>query len=224
MSRIAIVAALEREVRPLVKNWQVSEKEHSGRNVRFFEHGDAVLVCGGIGAEAARRAAEAVITLFAPTSVYSVGFAGALDSSSKIGDVVRPARILNAQDGSSVTLLEGRGTLVSFEAVAGPSQKVKLQESYGAQFVDMEAAAVARAAELHDLNFGAVKAISDEVDFEFPATGRFIDSNGTFSERQFAFFVALRPWLWASVIRLARNSGRASRALCAELALLLADL
>jgi adenosylhomocysteine nucleosidase len=223
MSRIAVVAALEREVRPLVKNWQVTEKEHGGRSFRFFEHGDAVLICGGIGAEAARRAAEAVIALFAPKIVYSVGFAGALDSTLKIGDVVWPARVLNAQDGSSVILSDGQGTLVSLESVASPAQKVKLQESYGARFVDMEAAAVARAAELHGVNFGVVKTISDEVDFKFPSAERFIDSNGRFLEGRFAYFVALRPWLWASVIRLARNSGRASHTLCAELASLLAN-
>ena len=58
MFRVAIVAALEREVRPLVKDWSVREKEADGRRLRFFEKDDIVLVCGGIGAEAARRAAK----------------------------------------------------------------------------------------------------------------------------------------------------------------------
>src|SRR5579872_5655269 len=40
MSRVAIVAALEREVRPLVKHWRVNEKEHEGRRFRFFEGDD----------------------------------------------------------------------------------------------------------------------------------------------------------------------------------------
>src|ERR1700739_3945236 len=84
MSRIAMVAALEREVHPLVKQWRVSDKEHDGKRFRFFEKDDVVLVCGGIGAQAARRAAEAVITLFAPKVVYSVGFAGALDRQPKV--------------------------------------------------------------------------------------------------------------------------------------------
>ena len=67
MSKVAIVAALEREVRPLVKDWRVQEREVGGRRFRFFEKGDFVLVCGGIGAEAARRAAEAVIENYAPS-------------------------------------------------------------------------------------------------------------------------------------------------------------
>ena len=66
MSRVAIVAALEREVRPLVREWRRVRGKYDGRRFRFFEKDDVVLVCGGIGAGAARRAAEAVIAIYAP--------------------------------------------------------------------------------------------------------------------------------------------------------------
>src|SRR5204863_10104916 len=69
MPKIAIVAALERELRPLVRSWKVEPREHAGRVFRFFERGDRVAVCGGIGAEAARRAAEAIIVLYAPEAI-----------------------------------------------------------------------------------------------------------------------------------------------------------
>jgi adenosylhomocysteine nucleosidase len=218
---IAIVAALEREVRPLVRNWRTSEKQHEGRSFRVFEGriqgNDFVLVCGGIGAEAARRAAEAVIALFAPSVIYSVGFAGALESTLAVGDVVEPRRVINASDGSIVTLDQGQGTLVSFGSVAGPAQKAKLREAFSAQAVDMEAAAIARAAELRGIKFAVAKVISDEFDFNFPPTEKFVDAAGRFSEMRFAIFAALRPWLWPQVIRLARNSNRATRSLSAWL-------
>lgn len=217
MSRVAIVAALEREVRPLVKHWRVSEKEHDGRRFRFFEKNEFVLVCGGIGADAARRAAEAVVVLYGPGVVYSVGYAGALDPRLKVGEVIRAARVVNAGDGSSSQVAGGDGVLVSFPAVATPAYKVKLRESYHAQAVDMEAAAVARAAEARGVGFSALKVISDEFDFEFPPTERFVDSAGRFHEMSFAWFAAVRPWLWLPVMRLARNSGRASRILCEEI-------
>ena len=70
--KTAVVAALEREVRPLIKNWQATAREHDGRHFRFFEKDNFVLVCGGIGAMPARRAAEAVIALFNPEVIYSV--------------------------------------------------------------------------------------------------------------------------------------------------------
>ena len=92
MSRIAIVAAMEREVRPLIRSWKVRILEHGGRRYRLFENEDAALICGGIGAEAARRATEAVIQEVKPMRVLSVGFAGALDDSLQVGHVLDPAR------------------------------------------------------------------------------------------------------------------------------------
>jgi adenosylhomocysteine nucleosidase len=217
MPRLAIVAALEREVRPLVKSWRVTEKEHEGRRFRFFENGDVVLVWGGIGAAAARRAAEAVIALFEPNVVCSAGFAGALDPKLKVGDVVRPSMVINASDGSRTVVEGGEGVLVSFGSVASPAQKSKLRESFGAVAVDMEAAAVARSVEARGKEFTVVKAVSDEMDFEFPAMERFVDAEGRFLEGRFELYAAVRPWLWPQVMRLAWNSRRASRALCAYL-------
>jgi adenosylhomocysteine nucleosidase len=215
--KVAILAALEREVRLLIRGWRLTERDYEGRRFRFFENNGAVAVCGGIGSEAARRAAEAVIAIYAPTLIYSVGFAGALEARWKVGDVIRPSQLIDAADGSRVGLSGGEGVLISFGSVATPTQKQKLHESFGAQLVDMEAAAVARAAEARGVEFAAVKAISDEVDFDFPSTERFVDSTGQFSEARFALFAALRPWLWPQIIRLARNSSRAAKALCAWL-------
>lgn len=214
MPRLAIVAALEREVQPLVKKWPVTEKEHDGRRFRFFENGEVVLVCGGIGAAAARRAAEAAIAIFDPKIICSAGFAGALDRSLKVGDLLRPHTVIHAGDASKVTIKGGEGVLVSFAGVASRAQKGKLREAFPAQAVDMEAAAVGRSAEARGREFTVVKAISDECDFEFPAMEQFVKGDGRFSELRFAAYAAIRPWLWPRVIRLARNSKRASHALC----------
>jgi nucleoside phosphorylase len=224
--KLAIVAALEREVRPLIKdqikNWRVSEKGRDGRKFRFFEQDDAVLVCGGIGTAAVRRAAEAAIAIYSPARICSAGFAGALDPALKVGDILQPQRVVNAADCSTVSLSHGKGVLVSFTSVAGPEQKAKLRDSFSAQAVDMEAAAVARAAEAHGMGFTAVKVISDEANFSFPSMDRFIDDRGQFLEWKFAAYTAVRPWLWPSVARLARNSSKASQALCERLRQLIA--
>jgi adenosylhomocysteine nucleosidase len=155
-----------------------------------------------------------VIASYAPSLIYSAGFAGALESTLKVGNIVQARRVINAGDGSSVTLAQGEGVLVSFGSIASPEQKATLAQSFGAQAVDMEAAAVARAAEARGVPFAVVKAISDECDFIFPSMERFIDSNGQFRSGRFAWFTALRPWLWPRVARLSRNSNRASLALC----------
>lgn len=217
-NKVAIVAAIEREVRPLVRQWRVQEREHDGRRFRFYENNGATVVCAGMGSEAARRAAEAIIALYHPAAIYSAGFAGALDSSLRVGDVFHPQRVVNAGDGSSARGGGTDGVLVSFAAMANPQQKTKLQQAYGAQAVDMEAAAVARTAELHGIRFTAIKAISDEWDFELPAEmDRFLDAHGRFSEPRFALYAACRPWLWSKVMRMGRDASRASRALCSWL-------
>ncbi len=212
--KVAFVAALEREVWPMVKYWKVYEKEHEGRKFKFFEQeGTTFMVCGGIGAGAARRATEAVIALHRPEIVYSIGFAGALDAAWKVGAILVPSVVINAQDGSRVETGTGRGTLVSVTAVASIEQKAKLAKAYGAQAVDMEAAAVARGAQARGVGFSAVKVISDEMDFELPSMEKFIGSDGRFRTGEFVAFVAIRPWLWPRVQRLRRNSVQAAAAL-----------
>ncbi|HYM06775.1 MAG TPA: hypothetical protein VEU11_09460, partial [Terriglobales bacterium] len=101
-AKVAIVAALEREVRPLIKQWRAVERDHDGRKYKFFENDRAVLVCSGIGPEAARRAAEAIINLYAPVLVQSAGFAGALDPTLKVGTVLTPICVIDAKDGGRI--------------------------------------------------------------------------------------------------------------------------
>ena len=221
MPKVAIVAALQREVSGLTRNWSRVEQRHDGRSFVFFERDDMVVVCGGIGLEAARRAAEAVIGLYHPALLQSVGFAGALDSSLQVGDIFMPTVVIDSRDSSRVEVeIDGAtapqqrsSSLVTFMDVAGMQQKASLAKSYGAQAVDMEAAGVAAAARAHGIAFAATKVISDELTFEMPHMARFFDARGQFRTASFAAFVALRPTLWRRVAQLARNSRKAARAL-----------
>jgi len=213
MPEIAIVAAVEREIWPLIRHWRISDQSHSGKRFRFFEAGNCVAVCGGIGPAAARRAAEAIIANYRPAILESVGFAGALESGLGVGDVLTIRQVIDAADGSRADAGHGDSTLVSFSSVAGKDQKKKLANSYGARVVDMEAAAVAKSAQAHGLEFRATKVVSDELGFPMPSMEKFITSDGQFQTARFAIRVALRPWMWATAIQLARNSTKAANAL-----------
>ena len=215
--KVAIVAALEREVRPLIKHWRSVKREHDGRKFTFFENRNIVLVCGGIGPDAARRATEAVIELYGPAEVVSAGFAGAVDSTLKVGAIFVPARVVDSEDGSSAETYTGQGGIVSCATIAGPEHKAKLANAFGAQAVDMEAAAVARGTQARGVRFSAVKAISDENDFSLPQMHRFMSPDGKFRTAAFVGSVAAQPWIWLEVFRLAKNASRASRALCRRL-------
>lgn len=222
MSRIAIIAAMEREVAPLIRGWKVRTMEHGGWRYRLFEDGDAVLVCGGIGADAARRATEAVIQEVHPGRLISVGFAGALNGTLAVGDIFQPRTVINAADGVRTEVGSGEGILVegilvTSAMIAGKDQKIRLGKAYAASAVDMEAAAVAQGAQARGVEFGALKAISDTADFNLLAMDRFVMADGRFRSARFACHVALRPWLWGTTIALARNSSKASRALCGAL-------
>jgi adenosylhomocysteine nucleosidase len=216
--KVAIVAALEREVWPLVKDWRTAEKRHGGHIFKVFERGTTVLVCGGIGAEAARRAAEAIISLYQPALVISAGFAGGLDPALKAGHTLTPRLVIDAGDGSRTDSGSGEGVVVSFAAVADAEQKASLARAYGADVVDMEAAAVSRCAQAHGIQFTACKVVSDSRDQQLPPVARFVAPDGTFQSFRFLAYVAMRPWLWAGVGQLARNSAIAAQSLCKRLA------
>jgi len=218
ITRTGIIAAMQREVKPLIRHWTHRTFEHAGRRYRLYENGDSALICGGIGSEAARRATEALIRKVNPVRIVSVGFAGALDGSMQVGDVFTPGVVINAADGVQTEIRLGQRVLVSSATVADKEQKIRLAKAYGAIAVDMEAAAVAQGAEAREIEFGAVKVISDAFDFNMPALDHFVAKDGTFRSARFAAHVAVRPWLWKSTLTLARNSSKASHALCTALA------
>jgi hypothetical protein len=49
------------------------------------------------------------------------------------------------------------------------------------------------------------------------AVTRFVGADGKFQTGKFASHVALRPWLWKSTLKLARDSALAAKRLCASL-------
>jgi adenosylhomocysteine nucleosidase len=79
--------------------------------------------------------------------------------------------------------------------------------------VDMEAATVARLAELHGIPFRAIKAVSDAHDFELTSLSRFATKTGHFRTGAFALHTALRPHRWHNTIQLGAGSQRALLAL-----------
>lgn len=224
--KLAIIAALEHELRPLIKHWTQTHASHDGRDFTFYESSYAVAVCSGIGPEPGRRASEAIIAQYSPALLISAGIAGALTPDLKVGETIFPAIVLDARDSSRhPTAIENapigatplaKTIVVSSPEIAGAGQKRKLGKAYSAHAVDMEGASVALAAEAHGLPFIAIKTISDEVDFELPEMMPFF-RDGQFQTASFVLHISIRPWLWLRVFRLARNTKLASENLCAWL-------
>jgi adenosylhomocysteine nucleosidase len=217
-TQVAIVAAMEREIAPLVDGWEMI----LGPRYHYYERNNVIVVCGGIGMLCAHDAADTVTTFRQPSVLISAGLAGSLQKSLTVGTVVFPTKVLRAEDEQTFTIEGGEGTLVSVRSVASAANKSELAQKYSASIVDMEAAAVAEVAKERGIRFVAVKAVSDELDFELPPMGKYIGANGEFHSARFAIHAALRPSLWPNLARLKRNSDVAIKALCETLARLTA--
>ena len=211
--RLAIIAALEREIAAVIRGWKRNDVEYSGRKLRFYESEHAVLVCGGIGTRAACRAAEAAVSLYEPLALLSTGLAGSLNTKMKVEDTFFAAEVIDLETGKVYSTPAGTERLVSASKILGLEEKRELAKRFAAAAVEMEAAAVAEVARQARVPFFAVKAISDELEFPMPKMDQFVDTEGNFVISRFLFHAALRPRLWPAVFRLARNSSRAAKAL-----------
>jgi adenosylhomocysteine nucleosidase len=210
----AIIAALPREVKHLVRGW----KEHKlpGKIV-VYTNDFAVVACAGMGAARATLAVQAAMSIKPVTALISVGLAGACDPALRVGDIVKAGVVVDTQTGERFSTSQYKQVLVSTTTIASVNEKQRLYASYWASAVDMEAATVARIAQAHNLYFQATKAISDDATFELQELARFSTRDGQFREAAFAMHTAVRPQLWSKLMQLAGNSKRALESLTTEL-------
>ena len=137
----AMIAALPREVRALVKGW---ERRRIAGGVVVYTNGDAVVACAGMGAERVALAVQAAMDAMKVTALISVGVAGACDPKIRVGEIVRAGVVVDARTGERFEDSQFRQVLVSTDAIASVKEKARLHATYSAAAVDMEAAAVAR--------------------------------------------------------------------------------
>ncbi|HYX68342.1 MAG TPA: hypothetical protein VE825_04360 [Terriglobales bacterium] len=213
MSRVGIITAMPTEVGPLVRAWRSSPGEFAGRRYKFFETDDAVLLCGGIGYEAGRRAAEAVIARARPAVLIAAGLAGGLRAQWTLGKTLVAGAVIDALTGRRLPTAFGEGAVVSSREIAGLARKRELAARFDADLVDMEGFAVGEVAQAHGLPFLAAKAVSDDVEFELPPLQEFVDGEGKFQAGRFALHAAAHPGWWPVIARLKHHSDRAAEAL-----------
>jgi adenosylhomocysteine nucleosidase len=158
-------------------------------------------------------AVNALLAADAVESLVSTGLAGGCDPALPVGSLVHAATVVDAQSGARFSGLGGAATVVTTHSIASVQEKQRLFASYGAAAVDMEAATVARLAQMHGLNFRAIKAVSDAHDFELSALSRFASPHGHFRTGAFALHTALRPRSWRHAMKLGAGSQRALRSL-----------
>jgi adenosylhomocysteine nucleosidase len=205
MSRIAIIAALPGELKPLVRGWHRTEPNLWTGSLAGHE---AIAIAGGIGAEAANLAvASLVLSHGHPDVLISYGWAGALTCALKPPSAHSITEIIDNGTGRRFPTRSPHGTrLVTFDRVARPYEKRRLAETHQSVLVDMEAAAVARFAAENNIPFYCFKGISDAWDDDLPDFSRFISAEGRLRMPAFLAHAALHPRYWQSLQRLGKNS------------------
>lgn len=211
---IGIITAMPTEVWPLIRRWRRNTRLHDGRTYHFFESPEAVVLPGGIGHDAGRRAAEATVSLYLPELLIATGLAGGLKPEWRLGRTMIAAEVIDSGSGQRFKTVQGQGVVISSRMIAGVAEKRRLAAAFPqADVVDMEGAAVAEIAEQHGLPFMAVKAVSDNLEFDLPPLNEFVAADGQFRAVQFTLWSALRPQWWPKIARLKRISDQGAVAL-----------
>jgi adenosylhomocysteine nucleosidase len=210
MKRLGIVAALPGELKPLVKGWQRRSLLYIGK----LGETECLAIAGGIGAEAATRACELLLTEGNLDALVSYGWAGALSCGLKPRQAVAIYDVIDSRTGERfVTDYSAGQRLVTLDHVARPEEKRDLAQKYQAPLVDMEAAAVARFAAARNLPFYCFKGISDGYNDKLPDFNRFLGKDGQLRMPAFIAYALLHPQYWTALMQLDQQSKGAAESL-----------
>ena len=171
----------------------------------------------GMGAAAAERAGGRIAAT-RPRALLAAGFCGALAPDLRTGDLVAADEVVEeatgdrfAADPELLSAAPGRrGTLVSSVRLARtPQDRARLD----GLAVDLESAALARAAAAESVPFLSLRAVTDEARHRMPDFDRLMDATGRLSPFSGIFYFVRYPREIPALLRLAPAARTASKAL-----------
>jgi len=228
---IGIVAALPGEARALVGrcSWRRADPFLHCRTL-LKDDTDLLVVQSGMGMENAFSAAR-WLTENGVAALGCFGVSGGLNPEQEVGDLVfADAVFMERDDGISLVWKRGgRNSEVAFscsdakdaavgwgpivtvkQPVLNAAGKKALFDRTGAVAVDMETAAVARAAEQSDLPFFAIRAICDTADVSIPeAIYQCVDQQGRPRFPHLFRLIIRKPLLISHLLRMKRDFSKA---------------
>lgn len=225
---IALIAALPQEIHRLVRRYNL-QRVH--RNPSVYEDPEKELNCyvvvSGVGRICAADCCRYLYQSRPPEAMISIGYAGGLDPSIRVGDAViaKEMRIWNGASASPDTSVrrssarfvdEARKaaknaalfihagiTLQSDECLGTPEMKKAARNATGALSVDMESQAIADFAAERELPFLSVRFISDAAgDYLNVDPTALVDEEGIISMQRALKYFMQHPRLLPSALKL----------------------
>ena len=242
--RLAILAAFPQELRKITKNLNAAKDARRCQfNIYRATHlsTEIILVTTGIGAANAEAALRHIHGEFGPEFILSIGYGGALHEGAAIGDLVWGSKfilmpeLIDEETGNTSnsehleisgnekifsklmnTISIREGDIVTLRSLMKKSDIMRvLPGELRNPVCDMETFPLALFCLETGLRFAAIRSITDLQSEDIPPELSGISDNSG----KYSLFCALRtliskPKLLPSVVRLARNSKKASQNLC----------
>ncbi len=144
--------------------------------------------------------------------VIVAGLAGGLSPQLAAGDIIEPARVVDAATGQQWQVPGSTGDqvlLTGDHVIESPAQKQQWRDRYSADLVDMETAAIAEGCVGAGVGWTVIRGISDAADQSLPpGVVDIVDAQGRPCLSALAAFLIRRPWQIPELIRLGRRSTR----------------
>jgi adenosylhomocysteine nucleosidase len=229
--RVAILAALRREIAPLEARLSRSERFTKGSlriSTGFLDGTEVITACTGDGVENAARGAETLMEQYQVGQLIVVGIAGGLSPALPLGallvarQVVEEGRWAPAPDAGwlqrarrdtgaiPATIVSTRDVLCTVKDKAAIYSSLK---EGGVAAVDLETATYARAAARRGLPYVALRAIADTAEESLPMDFNTLrDRTGAVDGRRVALRALGRPrllpvlWDWRGRVSLCAES------------------
>jgi len=235
--RIAILFAVAQELAPtarLLRPIAASPCRVARLTTRHGTLGDRelLLVVGGMGQKRAGAAAEALLREWKPDLLVMAGVAGALSPELQVADVVVADAVTTGLEWLTPTVVphlatdsHRTGSLLSIahvlvtaedkrNAVGTLPRRPTPTQPPTPLAVEMETAAVARAAIRHGVPWAAVRAVSDTAEESLPLDfNRLRTADGDLPTSRVALAAITSPASIPGLIRLGKNTGLAAEAL-----------
>jgi adenosylhomocysteine nucleosidase len=231
---LALIAALKEETYCLKRRMHI-DKTTVTDNYRIFKGNykgkKVLLVQTGMGRQRAEKAANFIIENYSIDALISFGFAGALTSEYKVGDICFCPTIscsdtqINITHKSDSTLISQckkislSSLMKAVEAkivttnkpVCPPEERKILALSHQCDIMDTETFWVAEIAQKKNITFLSIRVISDASDNTLPSFGYMLDSDGRWLWHKVILYFLSHPVQMIGLFRLYRHSNLARK-------------